>query len=300
MILCVGLIADETFCHTLRALRRSGAAFDVVDFAQLACAGDAELSGSGEAEGTLALHGATYRLECYRRVYVRLLDVSDAAPRPDLRTRAVGLYRALTTWLTHTPTPVLNPPLVDNSNFSKLYHAVAAARRVGWTIPRSCLTNNREKALEFVASCPDGVVFKGTSAAKTWATLYDPARHEARLSALAATPVLFQERITGPDVRLHVVGDQAFAECIESASLDYRTVRGNSCRRIEPPASIAAGGVALAAESRLPLLGIDFKVDRRTGQWFFLEANTLPCYEAYDRRAGGAISRAIVRWLEAS
>jgi len=47
-------------------------------------------------------------------------------------------------------------------------------------------------------------------------------------------------------------------------------------------------------------MGVDFKIQESTGQWFFLETNSMPCYEGYDRRAGGAICRGIVKWLTAT
>jgi hypothetical protein len=132
---------------------------------------------------------------------------------------------------------------------------------------------------------------------KTWAVSWNPAEHEARLGLLKATPVLFQEKIEGPDVRIHTVGAMTFAERIESCELDYRTTKGNCYQPITPPESILAGCTGLAEECNSPLLGVDFKIERATGVWYFLEANTMPCYEGYDRRAGGSISRAVAGWL---
>jgi hypothetical protein len=98
-----------------------------------------------------------------------------------------------------------------------------------------------------------------------------------------------------------VVGHQSFGELIDSPVLDYRTVRGvNNYRPLAPPRDVADGCARLAEHCGVPLLGIDFKIERATGAWFFLEANSMPCFEGYDERAGGAISRAIVDWLSAA
>ncbi|MFL5629622.1 MAG: hypothetical protein ACJ788_28960, partial [Ktedonobacteraceae bacterium] len=60
---------------------------------------------------------------------------------------------------------------------------------------------------------------------------------------------------------------------------------------------IAEGCIAIAQDCQTPFLGIDFKIQQNSGIWFFLEANSMPCYQGYDQRAGGAISRAIAEWL---
>ncbi|CAI7977191.1 hypothetical protein FRAHR75_3240001 [Frankia sp. Hr75.2] len=28
----------------------------------------------------------------------------------------------------------------------------------------------------------------------------------------------------------------------------------------------------------MPFLGVDFKIDHATGEWFFLETNSMPCF----------------------
>lgn len=235
-------------------------------------------------------------LAAYDSVWTRLIDISERAPSDRLARRSAGLYLALSQLLSRCPLPVMNPPLGGASGFSKLYHAASMAAW-GWSIPRSCLTNSPTRASRFIDSCPGGVIFKGSSAVKTWATLYDASEHEERLRHLRAAPVLFQERIDGPDVRVHVVGERLFAEAIESSRVDYRVSGGNTYQPIEVPAAIAGACLGLSRDCALPLVGIDFKVERASGEWYFLEANPMPCYEGYDRRAGGAISAAIAEWL---
>ena len=56
---------------------------------------------------------------------------------------------------------------------------------------------------------------------------------------------------------------------------------------------------AVAPERDAASLAAEAKIDRNSGGWLFLEANSLACYQGYDRRAGGAISRASGDWLAA-
>jgi hypothetical protein len=300
MILCIGLAADDTFCHTLLALKQSGVEFDIIDFAQLVYSGELELSWNDLMSSTILLHDKTYILRVYESAWIRLIDIAAEAPDERLKWRAAEFYRALNLLFSNSPLRVMSPPLQDCSNFSKLYHAVALAAIGGWYIPRSCLTNSRDNALKFIASCQAGVIFKGSSAVKTWVTLYNVEQHLERMQWLNSCPVLFEERIDGPDVRVHVVGERLFAEMIESPELDYRLGRNNTYHRIDLPTDITQGCLALAEDCGIPFLGIDFKIQRTTGIWYFLEANSLPSYQGYDRRTGGAISSAIVGWLTQS
>jgi hypothetical protein len=297
VILCLGSAADRTFIHTLEALAQSGAAFDAIDLGQLAYSGTLEIPLDTPAAATIELHSRRYSLGSYHSAYLRLPPLIEEAPEERLAHRAMAQYRALTQLLQAASMFLVNPPIGDVSNGSKLLHALSLAPVAGFRIPRSCVTRSSEQARAFVASCPSGAIYKGASGTKTWARAYDADQDDGRLAMLEECPVLFQERIVGPDVRIHVVGERNFAELIDSPELDYRAARGNRFRPIEPPPDIAAGCLALARECGKPFLGCDFKLDRATGEWFFLEANPQPGYDYYDARAGGAIARALVELL---
>lgn len=297
MILCLGIAADDTFAYTLDRFARAGARFCALDLVQLALAGDVSVELDDPCSLRFLVSGAWIACADFCSVYARLVDVSQAAPTAVLRERTQGLHRLLARALSALPIPVLNPPLRDNSNFSKLVHAAELARACGVRVPRSCLTSEPEEARAFVDSCDGDVIYKGASARKTWVTTYLRERDEARLPLLPGSPVLFQERIRGPDVRVHVVADSCFAEAIESPDVDYRLGKKNSYRPIELPAHIAAACALLTRHMETPFLGVDFKFETKTGDWFFLEANTQPCYQGYNRRAGGGISNALLGWL---
>jgi hypothetical protein len=297
MILCLGIAADETFVHTLVALKRSGVRFAAIDMAQFTYSGHLEFPIDDAQAAIFTQHDTRHFLKSYRGVWARLLDVSEGAPSEPLRRRAVGIHRAVCHLLNTLEIPIINPPCQDGGNFAKLSHAIDLSSAADWYIPRSCLTNDVQRAEEFINTCADGVIFKGASGSKTWATLYESSRHARRLSRIETCPVLFQERINGPDVRVHLIGERTFAERIESAHTDYRSARGNKYEPIRLPRDIANACCTLAQLCKVPFLGIDFKIQRSSGKWFFLEANALPCYQGYDRRAGGEISRAIVEWL---
>jgi glutathione synthase/RimK-type ligase-like ATP-grasp enzyme len=297
VILCLGLAADDTFCYTLAALKKAHVDFVPIDFIQLIFSGDVGMSSHEPANAHIALHGTTYRMTDFAGIFSRLFDVSDAAPSSKLGSRAGAFHQILSRILSHPSLRVMNRPMHDHANFAKLYHTVSLASAIGWLTPRSCLTNVPSQARDFIESCPSGAIFKGASSAKTWCTVFDPAIHTERLHLIESCPVLFQEYIQGMNVRIHVVGHQLFSELILSKGVDYRSRRDNVYGSIDIPRDIAAGCAVLAQIVSVPLFGVDFLLQEETGKWFFLEANSLPAYEGYDRRAGGKISDAIVEWL---
>jgi hypothetical protein len=297
VILCVGLAADPTFTAGVAALRRAGVELRAVDLPSLALCGGVRIPLDSPDDAVLSVAGEHHRLGDFSAVWCRIVDVSAAAPTNRLATTSAGQTEAVARVLEAFPRRVVNPPLREASGFTKVLHALTLAAVGGWRIPETCLTSDPAEAADFVRNCRDGAIFKGASAVKTWATAYTD-DHAPLLPRLTRLPVLFQERVAGPDVRVHVVGDRCFGELIDSPVLDYRTVRGvNDYRTLVVPPEIADGCARLTEHCGVPLLGVDFKIDRATGDWYFLEANSMPCFEGYDTRAEGAISRAIVDWL---
>jgi glutathione synthase/RimK-type ligase-like ATP-grasp enzyme len=299
MILCIGSIADDTFTYTVRALRHGRLAVQAIDLAEIVMLGDVEVRFHDALASSLVIGATRYILKNYTGVFARLLDLATEAPTERLARRATNTFYALTRLFNLLPGRVVNPPGRDLANYAKVFHSATLAVEMGWRIPRSCLTNDPQIAAEFIKECDGAVIFKGASAVKTWATQYDPALHAFRLPLLCNCPVLFQELISGPDVRVHVVGGDISAELIHSEVVDYRTTRANRFSAVTPPEGSAEGCRSLTKLSGIPFLGIDFKTMESTGAWYFLEANSMPCYQGYDLRAGGAISRALVNWLSA-
>jgi glutathione synthase/RimK-type ligase-like ATP-grasp enzyme len=294
MILCIGTLADKTFCHTLARLKEKEIGFDVLDIGYLCYKGKIHLS----FQEPLKSHYFDFQQNCfsnYSAIYSRLIDISTGTTDELFRKRAASMCQALSKYLRVIKTPVLNRPLLDQTNFSKLFHAVHITTLTGWRIPRSCLTNQAEEAVKFFESCGGHVIYKGCSSAKTWISKLKQ-DDLSRLHVIARCPVLFQEQIEGPDVRIHVVGNEIFPEMICSPHIDYRLTRKNQYSFIEPPTEITEGCIALSEKTGIPFLGIDFKIDKH-GNWYFLEANNLPCYEGYDKRKKYAISDSIINWL---
>ncbi|MFD7276010.1 RimK family alpha-L-glutamate ligase [Streptomyces sp. NPDC059862] len=227
-------------------------------------------------------------------IYARLVDIIDNLDSRE-RAAASARFTVLTEILATVDTLVVNRPGVDMSNWSKTYH-LNLLSRCGFTVPQSLLTNDEEEARAFLEAVPSAV-FKGASGEKTIASAFEPDQmRELRL--LSRSPVLFQERVRGADVRTHLVGARHFSERIDSEGVNYQYCRGaKAFTPVRVPPDIVEKCLAYQAMSGLTFIGFDFMV-RDNGHHTVLEANPMPGYDGYDRRLGLRISRALLNLLQ--
>jgi len=111
----------------------------------------------------------------------------------------------------------------------------------------------------------------------------------ARTDLVRSCPTLFQERVEGTDIRVHVMGRRVFATEIVTDSTDYRFFRfdGSSCefRPVTLDAEIEERCVRLTSALGLGFGGIDL---RRTpqGEYYCFEVNPAPGFVFYQMRTG--------------
>lgn len=154
-------------------------------------------------------------------------------------------------------------------NMSKPYQAQLIARH-GFAVPETLISDKPDEVLAFTAAYP-GAIYKSISGIRSVVTAFDPETDDHRLARLRWCQVQFQERIDGPNVRVHVVGDRVFPSIVESTAVDYRYARAQVGQdaRLQPyelPDEWAQRCVALAADLDLPFAGIDLKL-ARAGGW---------------------------------
>jgi glutathione synthase/RimK-type ligase-like ATP-grasp enzyme len=261
--------------------------------------GAIELKSGGEP--VLRWNGQEVRFADIRACYNLLMSlprkaVEDGVIREEdwhpYRSRLTGLVLVLQ----RTASLVINRPLLDAGNGSKPLQTARLAR-YGFRVPRTLTTNSPEKALAFAESLGWRVIYKSSSNRASLVKRLTPDRR-ADLQRIRSCPVLLQEQIEGPDVRAHVVGGEVFAERIEfSGGIDVRYVSRAQRQfiRTELPEAVRERAVRFVAESGLGIVGFDFKVCPKTGEFVALEANSQPGYHGYDLRLGGVITDALLR-----
>jgi hypothetical protein len=302
-VACVGLAADPTFRHTVVSLAAYGAAPIVIDLVEVSRGGEYRFDFATPETIHFRQRGESIEIDADTPVYCRLIDASAEAPTEGLRRRCRGLYWSVLRALSMPRRGrLVNPPLADRTNSSKFVHqrAVSAtAAKHGIALVPTIVTNQPDEARAFIATHRGRVVSKGVSASKTVAAAVTT-EDVARLDLARECPVLLQARIFGPDVRVHSVAGDCVAELVVSDAVDYRFAHRRDRGRtvgIDLPSDVTSFVRALHGLLGVAFLGVDFKIAGGTLRWHFLEANSMPAYHGYDRRAGGRISDLLGQYL---
>jgi hypothetical protein len=112
----------------------------------------------------------------------------------------------------------LTTAYIDHNSKSQFYEKL---RDAGFLAPRSLSTNDPEAAVRFLDSVGEAVIKPMIGIGSTRLVT---AEDRARLDELSRCPALFQERLTGSTLRIHVVGDSmVLALRIIAEGVDSRT-----------------------------------------------------------------------------
>ena len=196
---------------------------------------------------------------------------------------------------------ILNPPFAGSVLQYKPYQ-IQVLRRNGIPIPETLVTNDPALVRAFSAQFQE-VVFKPSMGGALCLELDEAAM--ARLEQLRASPVIFQQRVRGDDVRVTVVGDKIIsAVVIETDELDFRADENYQdgqaqYRHIDLPADIVDASLRAMRLCGLRFSGIDWKRTPQ-GEWVMLECNSSPIYLDVELKMGDPITAAIADYLIAA
>ncbi|OHV31233.1 MULTISPECIES: ATP-grasp domain-containing protein [Pseudofrankia] len=306
-VVALGIGTDGTFRHFCAAGARLAADVVAVDLAEVAEEGDWRLAIPDDGASRLVTARGAVDLDPAAGYFARLVDLSAVEPDPRLAARWRALTSALAAWLDHVPGAVANRPTAWADNGTKPLHEARLAR-AGFAVPASLTSSDPEALRAFAAAGP--TVVKALSGVRATARAASPAEFTAAAGFTPAQgPVHLQRRVAGVDLRVHVCGDAAYAQRItarpdaEAAHgadtppvVDYRELdaTGLDFATVDLPAGLSRRLVAATAESGLLFAGWDLRADEETGAYWVLEANPMPGYDWYDRRAGDEITAALL------
>ncbi len=191
---------------------------------------------------------------------------------------------------------LVNPPQAASVLQYKPFQ-LHALRKVGAAVPRTLISNDPEAVRAFHAEVPQ-VIFKPIMGGAITLPLDEQALE--RLGDVAQSPVIFQERVDGDDLRVMLAGDD-LVSCVAirtpSQHLDFRADPAYSggdaqYEEVTLPDAVVAQCRAAARLCGLRFAGLDIK---RTadGRFVFLELNSSPIYLDVEWKLGHPISRAI-------
>jgi hypothetical protein len=296
-VLCIGSRLDRTFAHTIARFALLDVPLVVVDLYDLLASGAISFNLERRTT-TIEVANLSIDFADYSGVYSRAFDVSDGAPTDALRDRTRNAFHTLAFALRNDVAPRIVGRSGELSNLSKVFHLSLVRDLLagfGILVPRSIVTNAGDELRAFIGDRSRFIV-KGASAFKSSADEFGN-EHLSRLQEHLPVPALVQQLISGPDVRVHIVNKDCFSEVVSSPEVDYRFAKRKRQTTCRVPDFIEEACRALVQRMNTSFLGIDFKVEARTGKWYFLEANSMPAYHGYDKRCEFAISNALGRFL---
>ena len=205
-----------------------------------------------------------------------------------------GIFRSLNDCL------LVNHPGRDFDCSFKLYQ-LEVARRVGFALPETVVTNVPEVVAEFYERCDGRVIYKLVSESSNFLlpkyeslgapTLPMSEADLGHLSQVAVAPHLFQERIDKVyDIRVTAIGKKLFPVKIDSQAgegkVDWRTDYSVAMELIALPPDIHEACLTLLRELGLNYGSIDLCVDR-DGRHIFFEINCAGQYKWMEERIEG-------------
>ncbi|HEY7164246.1 MAG TPA: glutathione synthase [Candidatus Binatia bacterium] len=306
MILLCGIPTESPLAMVRNALDDINAPHIVFNQRRFAdCAIDFQIAAGG-ITGMLTVDGDGYDLGCISAVYTRMMneellpEFRTSSPDSAQRTRCRRLHDALTRWLEIAEARVINRCNPMASNSSKPYQAQLIAT-YGFAVPDTLITNDPEMVRSFHAH-HGPVIYKSISGARSIVHQLTETDLE-RLEQIRWCPTQFQSFVPGTNVRVHVVGKEAFATKILSDATDYRYAERDGCRAdlspFELTDELAGKCVRLAAGLNLPLAGIDLKITP-AGDVFCFEVNPSPAFSFFETSTGQPIAKAIAHYLNES
>lgn len=257
----------------------------------------------GKTSGELAVGDRSVDLEDITGVYNRMTDIRAVPEYRGLKEDDPRLVRALrahdmvTEWISICEAHVVNHIRAMASNGSKPYQMMLI-ESYGFKTPASLITNEPGAVLAFRKQYGT-LVYKSASGVRSIVQELDEEQLPG-LERIARCPVLFQQRLEGSNIRVHVVGRELFATRVTTNRIDYRyATRFGGDTQLETyalPPDIAARCIAVSEGLQLPVAGIDLLLTPE-GEWYCFEANPSPGFSYFEEHTGQPIAAAIAGYL---
>lgn len=295
----LGLPAEGPTQLLLQALAAEGIAIVLLDqrrFAQL------PLRATVDDTGSLGSLGDDQRgdvsLDTLAGLYLRPLDELRLWPEDAARCTAARAWTQC--WVDvaeRLPGRVANKVSAMASNASKPYQSQLLVE-AGFAVPPMLISDEPQAVLAFEAE-HGALIYKSASGVRSIVQPLDAAA-KLRLPAIRHCPTMFQKRLNGTNLRVHVVGPHTFCTEIDSDGLDYRYAMldggSTTLRDTTIDAATRWRCVAAAEALGLPFAGIDLML-ADDGRTYCFEVNPSPGFSWYEDATGQPIARTLARWL---
>jgi hypothetical protein len=260
-----------------------------------------------EIGGELRIGDRIYKLQEFTAIYPRMMDdrflpeLSDEPPDSSSRTYCRCLHDTLMRWMEISPALVINRCAPMASNSSKPYQA-QLIREQGFLVPETLITNDPELVREFRIR-HRRVIYKSISAVRSIVQELNEEDDE-RLERIRWCPTQFQAFVEGTNLRVHTIGEEAFATAVHSDATDYRYAARQAgepaeLRDVTLSAELTERCLRLSRSLGLEFAGIDLKVTPKDEVYCF-EVNPCPAFSYYEANTSQPIAAAVARRLESA
>lgn len=201
--------------------------------------------------------------------------------------------------LQHQGALLVNPPHAASVLQYKPFQ-LDVLRKLGAQIPRTLISNDPAAVRTFHAEVRD-VIFKPVMGGALTRKL--DAETLEQLEAITASPVIFQQRAPGADLRIMLVGEEIVSSVEIVTPEQHLDFRGDDVyssgkaeyREVALPERVKDFCRKAARECGLEFAGIDIK--QQGDDWVFLELNSSPIYLDVERKLGHGITAALARHI---
>ncbi|HTL10462.1 MAG TPA: hypothetical protein VL307_19440 [Chitinophagaceae bacterium] len=306
MILFTGIPSESPLRLAIQAAEALDIPYMVLDQRSMHLANLAIGFRANRLSAILQVNGNDYAMEEFTGIYYRTMDYLSMPHADPQSLRYIGaenvqksgmLHQQLLHWMDITAVRILNAPWAMASNMSKPYQAQLISE-TGLKLPPTCITSD-PAAFKAFRERQQGVIYKSISSVRSIVKEWGPAA-EPSLPRIQYLPTQFQQKLTGTNIRVHVVGDVLFASKIESGVTDYRYAgREDQTATLSAftlPKRIMQQCFDLSMRLQLPLCGIDLFLASNNDYYCF-EVNPSPGYSYYQHATGQPIAEAIAKWL---
>lgn len=257
-------------------------------------------------DGSRRMDSADIASVWYRRPSYFDSPIKDEVQRKHAEKEIESLLEGL--WRTTSDVFWMNSPRSLDLVRKKMPQ-LQVASQLGFSVPKTLVTNDPARARQFIDDCPRGAIYKtidggcfdyGDETFVVPTTLVTEGLKQ-QLSLIRPMPALFQERVEKEyELRVTVVGEAIFAVRInsqkyEETSLDWRDP--DFVMRLEYAPVTLPREVANSIYKMMDRMGIsfgafDFAVDKSGTHWFF-EVNGSGQWYWLEHQTGLLISRSI-------
>jgi len=189
----------------------------------------------------------------------------------------------------------LNPPEAIAMHVFKPYQS-HVMRQLGLRVPKTLISNDPGGVQDFYHQLSGQVIYKPVRGGAHTQQLNSDDLSKERLAELSQAPVQFQEMIEGVDIRVYLIGEEAFAAEIRSSTLDFRGDPNAAIVPVELPEDIRQRCRQAADALMLGYSGIDIRRSPE-GEYVFLECNPCPMFMHFETVTGYPISDRLVDLL---